>query len=96
MLNSTRLAALAGVFASSMQLRATASPPCFDGGVVFFRAARGRKPGTPEPQSWRPYVTGAITVHDVEATHGTLTAPAPIDHIGTVIARYLSTATEES
>ncbi|HEX9339286.1 MAG TPA: non-ribosomal peptide synthetase, partial [Pseudonocardiaceae bacterium] len=95
-MDPTRLAALARVFADSLRLRATAEPDEFDGDLLFFRATEGRSPDAPEPDAWRPYLDGAIHVHDIDAAHGALTQPGPIDHIGAVIARHIGSPKEIS
>jgi thioesterase domain-containing protein len=89
-----RLSLLPTVFADSMRLRTPIPTAAFDGDLLFFRAAEGRVPGTPEPADWRPHVTGAITVHDVSATHGALASPGALGQIGPVLAQHLTTPSE--
>ncbi|GAA0799437.1 non-ribosomal peptide synthetase [Spirilliplanes yamanashiensis] len=64
------------------------TPGVFDGDVLFF-AARHDGPNPPTPRAWTPYVTGAVTVHPVDAAHGAMTAPGPLARIGHILARTL-------
>jgi thioesterase domain-containing protein len=45
-------------------------PDVFDGDMVIFATARSEDDyDSPNPQSWRPYVAGDITVHSVDCAH---------------------------
>ncbi|GAB3130605.1 hypothetical protein GCM10027289_15460 [Tsukamurella serpentis] len=55
-------------------------PREFDGDMLVFRATQ-QPVGGLIPQLWRPYVTGLVQVHDIEATHNRLGATPAIDEI---------------
>jgi len=58
-------------------------PPRFDGAVTFVAAAE--RPRVLSPELWRPYVTGALEVHELQCTHLELTDPGPIAAIASLI-----------
>ncbi|WP_034411546.1 non-ribosomal peptide synthetase [Derxia gummosa] len=80
---------LADTALHTMRAFRASTPAVFDGPLLFFRAAR-RPADAPEPASWRPHVTGAIEVIDIDATHSGLAAPAALDRIGAELARRLA------
>nr|WP_208622330.1 non-ribosomal peptide synthetase [Mycobacterium gastri] len=56
--------------ASGMALYQTHEPDVFDGDMIIFSAVRDESDRSLSLlQSWRPYVTGDITVHSVNSTH---------------------------
>jgi enterobactin synthetase component F len=61
----------------------------FTGDVVYFRAALDHQGTTLSPQEWRPYVGGALEVHDVASLHAHLTGPAAAAAIAPVLDRHL-------
>jgi thioesterase domain-containing protein len=83
------------VYLNNNRIMGTFQPEVFDGDVLFFSATRDT-PGivwSPEvrerlvPESWRPYVTGEIRDHRIDATHpALLTDPAAIAEIGKALA----------
>ncbi len=60
----------------------------FDGDLLFFRAAR-RAPDAPDWPAWAPHVSGRIAVTDIDSTHPGMSQPAPLAHIGRVLAQHL-------
>ncbi len=47
-------------------------PDLFDGDMIVFSAARGENEN--DPEDWRPYVAGDITVHPVDCGHDEMTS----------------------
>ncbi|KUI46680.1 hypothetical protein AU198_03705 [Mycobacterium sp. GA-1199] len=47
-------------------------PDVFDGDMIVFSAARGDNPNN--PQDWRPYISGDMTVHSVDCGHDEMTS----------------------
>ncbi|MEV6424328.1 amino acid adenylation domain-containing protein [Streptomyces sp. NPDC051662] len=80
------------------RLMATFEPGVFGGDLLFFTATRPT-PGISHseevrarlvPEAWRPYVKGAITSHEVDATHGGMLSQAEaVAVIGAALARAL-------
>lgn len=58
----------------------------FDGDVLYFRAGLDHQGTTLSPQEWRPYVTGAIEVHEIASLHAHLTGPQATEAIAAVIS----------
>ncbi|MFC7449339.1 non-ribosomal peptide synthase/polyketide synthase [Rhodococcus daqingensis] len=61
-------------------------PGVFDGDVLVFTAAADPAGAA---DSWRPFVTGEIDEHPVEATHWQMTSPSAIEVIGPVLGDHL-------
>jgi len=61
----------------------------FDGDLLFFHASE-RASDAPHWQSWAPYVGGRIDKIDVASNHNAMSRPAPLSHIGRVLAQRLS------
>jgi enterobactin synthetase component F len=57
----------------------------FDGDVLYFRAALDHAGTTLSPFDWRPYVTGALDVHEVSSMHAHLMSPASVSAIARVL-----------
>jgi len=64
-------------------------PGLFDGDLLYFSATRGMT-GSLGANLWRPYVTGALIEHPVEATHAQLTNSDVVAHIGPILAAHLT------
>lgn len=60
----------------------------FDGDVVYLRAAR-RAADAPEWRAWQPHVSGRLLVTDIDSTHAGMSQPAPLAHVGRVLAHHL-------
>ncbi|MFI5828672.1 amino acid adenylation domain-containing protein [Streptomyces sp. NPDC051578] len=83
------LASLARVFVDVSNLRGSHDAGVFDGSLLLFVATTpGRTPVT--AGTWSDHVTGDIEVHEVDCTHGEMTAPAPLAAIARVVARHLA------
>ncbi|MGZ3292337.1 MAG: thioesterase domain-containing protein, partial [Xanthobacteraceae bacterium] len=59
-------------------------PQRFSGDVLLFAATQDG--GRPETEQWKPYVTGKISVHEVECEHVHMMRPIPLTQIGRVLA----------
>ncbi|CRK58162.1 Siderophore biosynthesis non-ribosomal peptide synthetase modules @ Bacillibactin synthetase component F [Alloactinosynnema sp. L-07] len=93
-LGESGIAAVAGVFAATVEASARHTPATFDGDVLFFAATACRAPGL-TAQAWRPYVAGHVEELPIDCTHGAMTQPRPLAEIGKAIAARLDPATDE-
>ncbi|MEV0251354.1 amino acid adenylation domain-containing protein [Nocardia sp. NPDC050712] len=75
---------MAGSYNASARTRTGYQRPVYHGDVLYFHATVDSS-DIFGPAGWRPYVTGAITAHDVAVTHDEMTAP----HVLPIIARVL-------
>ncbi|MET9325196.1 amino acid adenylation domain-containing protein [Tsukamurella sp. NPDC003166] len=64
-------------------------PREYDGNMLVFRATE-QPTGGLVPQLWRPYVTGLVQVHDIEATHNQLGSAPAIDEIARTMNVFLT------
>lgn len=65
----------------------------FDGDLLFFHASE-RGPEAPDWQGWSPYVAGQIEKIDIASNHNTMSRPAPLAHIGRVLAARLASPSQ--
>lgn len=72
----------------SMRSYRTARHARLDGDVLFFRAAR-RPLAAPEPSTWQRYVSGAVDIVDIDATHLQMCNAAPLGRVAAVLALHL-------
>jgi amino acid adenylation domain-containing protein len=84
------LAGMTRAFRANLGALAGSRPGVFDGDLLFFRAAADKLPTDPGPSAWRPYVTGQVDAHDVDATHGAITGTAAIAAIGPVLSGHIN------
>ncbi|TQM25342.1 non-ribosomal peptide synthetase [Nocardia bhagyanarayanae] len=84
LVDADTLERMAGSYNASARTRTGYQRPVYHGDAVYFSATVDTS-DIFGPEGWRPYITGAITNHDVEVTHDELTAP----HVLPVIARVL-------
>jgi nonribosomal peptide synthetase MxcG len=61
----------------------------FDGDLLFFHASERGADG-PDWQSWAPYVDGLLDKVDIASSHNAMSRPAPLSHIGRVLAQRLA------
>lgn len=64
-------------------------PREYDGNMLVFRATE-QPTGGLVPQLWRPYVTGLVQVHDIEATHNQLGSSPAIDEVARTMNVFLT------
>jgi nonribosomal peptide synthetase DhbF len=64
-------------------------PALFTGDLLFF-VARRQKGDWGAPESWRPFVTGHIEVHEVDSAHAKMLDSAPAAEVGAVLAQRIS------
>ncbi|RJO70987.1 non-ribosomal peptide synthetase [Nocardia panacis] len=68
------------------------APALFKGDLLFFAAAAdpvNRAHPERRASAWRPYVTGAITEHEIDCAHSEMTTPAALAALGPVLRRHL-------
>ncbi|MEV3860557.1 amino acid adenylation domain-containing protein [Streptomyces sp. NPDC050095] len=82
------LDAMSRVLANNMTLMSQYESPVFHGDVLYFNAEL--KPEGSWSHLWRPYVRGAIEVHDIHATHYDMYMPGPATEVFEVINRKLA------
>ncbi|WNM31473.1 amino acid adenylation domain-containing protein [Streptomyces sp. Li-HN-5-11] len=91
-LDDAELAALVEVTANNRRLLTEFGPAApYRGDLLFFTAAQDPDAHPGRHLTWRPHIEGRIDNHDVACSHGEMTHPQPLDRIGPVIARRLST-----
>ena len=59
-------------------------PQRFHGEVLLFAATQGGS--RPEPDKWKPYVNGNISIYEIHCEHEHMTRPVPLAKIGRVLA----------
>ncbi|RPF24829.1 non-ribosomal peptide synthetase [Streptomyces sp. TLI_185] len=82
------LDSMSRVLANNMTLMSQYESPVFGGDVLYFNAEL--KPEGSWSHLWRPYVRGAIEVHDIRATHYDMYMPEPASEVFEVINRKLA------
>lgn len=84
-LSDEALDAIMGVVQHNSDLVRAHHHVVFDGDIVFFRAGLDHAGTNLSPLDWRPYVTGAIEVHEVASMHAHLMGPASVASIAAVL-----------
>ncbi|WP_324192379.1 amino acid adenylation domain-containing protein [Nocardia transvalensis] len=87
-LTADQLTRLHRGYVEGVRLSHSYRPGVFDGDLLYFSATRGMT----EPfgaDLWRPYVTGTLTEHRVDATHAQLTNSEALATIGPLLAAHL-------
>jgi thioesterase domain-containing protein len=64
-------------------------PELFDGDLLFFSSTNSRPGYLPNAETWRPYVSGAITDRQIGQEHNKMTSPPALAVIGPILAEYL-------
>jgi thioesterase domain-containing protein len=88
-LEERHVAAFIEIYTHNATLRPTSAVDCFDGDLLYFRAMRDKPADAPTSDTWQSLVTGHIETHEIACTHNTMTQPAPLAHIGRVLAEHL-------
>ncbi|MCB5163538.1 amino acid adenylation domain-containing protein [Streptomyces bambusae] len=86
------LRAVARASRTHAELMSRYEPRPVDTDAVFFTARRPGEPAGELAGTWRPFVTGALENHAVDAGHLEMTAPEPLKHIGEILAAKLGTS----
>lgn len=84
---------LLGVMHHCGRLMRDHRPDRFEGDVVLFRATEDSTRVSPSPDTWRPYVSGHLVVHDIACRHGDMTLPVHLDAIGYLLEQHLQSIT---
>lgn len=84
-----RIGRLIDVSLHTMRLYRELRHQVFDGALLFFHASQ-RGPDAPDWRGWAPYVSGPLDRVDIDATHNTMSRPAPLAHIGRALAQRLA------
>nr|WP_262928566.1 non-ribosomal peptide synthetase [Streptomyces sp. CBMA152] len=86
-LDERTVAALGETFVHHDTLAVDHRPSVFDGDLTLVSAAH--EADAPDPETWRPYLTGRITHHEAPCTHGEMMTPKPASQIGALLRRAL-------
>ena len=86
-LGEHQVTAIIEVFKNNGRLAGNFTPQRFDGDVLLFTATQGEAP--PPPDTWKPYVSGKIEVHEVDCEHVYMLRQIPLSKIGLVLASEL-------
>ncbi|MFD8104564.1 amino acid adenylation domain-containing protein [Nocardia fluminea] len=87
-LTAGQLTRLHEAYADGVRLSHGYRPDRFDGDLLYFCAAQGMTAFL-DAQMWRPFVTGRLVEHPVDATHAQLTNADVVAHIGPILNRHL-------
>ncbi|MGY2062568.1 non-ribosomal peptide synthetase, partial [Nocardia gipuzkoensis] len=87
-LTASQLERLHRGYVAGVKLSHDYRPATYDGDLLYFSATRGVTANV-GAQLWRPYVTGELIEHPVDATHAQLTNSAVVAVIGPILARHL-------
>src|SRR5439155_1133816 len=94
MLEEHQVTAIIEVFKANGRLARNFHPQRFDGDVLLLPALRGEAP--PPADSWAPYVSGRIEIHEVDCEHIDMMRPGPLAAIGPIVARALDNRAKAS
>ena len=89
-LEKRHIEAFIEVYAHNVTLRATSALGCFDGDLLYFYATHNKPADAPNSDAWRSLISGHILAHHIACTHTTMTQPAPLAHIGRILADHLN------
>ncbi len=87
--SDAHIARMTGTALHSMRLYRGLRHRRYDGDVLFFHASQ-RSADAPDWQGWAPYVGGRLERIDIDSSHSTMSRPAPLAHIGRVLAQRLA------
>ncbi|MBL1074582.1 amino acid adenylation domain-containing protein [Nocardia sp. 2] len=91
LIDAATLERMAASYNASGRVRTGYQRPVFPGDALYFSAAIDRLEGA-GPDGWRPYITGTITNHDIEANHEELTSPHALAAIARILDEHLGSA----
>jgi thioesterase domain-containing protein len=81
-------ARMLGVMQHHKRLEEGFRPDRFEGNIVLFVSTEGDET-SPSPDTWTPYVSGDILVHEVACHHREMTLPVPLSTIGKLLEEHL-------
>lgn len=84
-----QLAAVRAVVRSNSALMDAFVPQRFDGDLVLVTASRRKRRNGPTAESWRPFVGGKITVHEIDCGHHDLLIGAPLTEVAAIVSERL-------
>ncbi|WP_424186621.1 amino acid adenylation domain-containing protein [Actinokineospora sp. G85] len=85
-----RATELAAILTHNTGLAEEHKPPLFNGDVLFFNAAGHPDVAELKPSAWKPFVTGTVRTHGVEAGHHELMRPEPLARMAEVLGDTLA------
>ncbi|MFH8978198.1 non-ribosomal peptide synthase/polyketide synthase [Streptomyces sp. NPDC017890] len=71
-------------------------PSVFDGDLLLFNSTIDRDGNDAGPATWRPYLTGRITSHEITTRHNKMTEAGSLAQIGPILAARLAEATGDT
>jgi thioesterase domain-containing protein len=83
-LTEQAVAAVLRVTENNVRLGIGFEPAAYAGEALLFQAAREGE-NDERARLWRPYVTGGITTHLIDATHSHMTAPQALSAIAPIV-----------
>ncbi|MFJ4650256.1 amino acid adenylation domain-containing protein [Nocardia sp. NPDC088792] len=96
LIDAQTLERMAASYNASARTRTGYQRPVFDGDALYFSATvHTENPEIFGPAGWRPWITGTITNHDIDAAHDDMTAPHALAAIARVLGEHWSHSLEE-
>jgi amino acid adenylation domain-containing protein len=90
-MDERHVAAFIEIYANNATLKPTSVVGSFEGDLLYFQAMHDKPVDGPTSHAWRYAVTGHIETHQIACTHTAMTQPAPLAHIGRILAERLDT-----
>ena len=84
-----QVAAFSEAYAHHARLQPASAVGCFHGDLLSFQAMLDRPADAPTGDTGRFRISGQVDVHEIACTHNAMTQPAPLAHIGRVLADHL-------
>ncbi|MFE5287459.1 amino acid adenylation domain-containing protein [Nocardia sp. NPDC056611] len=88
LVDATTLERMAASYNASAATRTGYQRPVFHGDALYF-SATVHTSDIFGPEGWRPWITGAITNHDIDVSHEELTAPHALAAIARILDAHL-------
>ncbi|MFI1913054.1 amino acid adenylation domain-containing protein [Nocardia sp. NPDC020380] len=97
LIDAQTLERMAASYNASARTRTGYQRPVFDGDALYFSATvhTGENSDIFGPDGWRPWITGTITNHDIDAAHDDMTAPHALAAIARALKEHWSHSLEE-
>ncbi|MFE4800855.1 amino acid adenylation domain-containing protein, partial [Streptomyces sp. NPDC056708] len=87
--------AIARTFADNVNTQHTLPTRVFGGDMLLFVASATGREEFSTPDLWKPFVSGRINVHEIDATHGAMTGQAALATIGPLLSEWLGNASAQ-